>query len=91
VPISETGTATPGMSVARPLRRKMKPPRSPADRDQMQRALDVGDRGADGRGAVEHDGGIDAGGIEAWMNGSARTMRSTVAMMLAPGWRKMIM
>ncbi len=31
-----------------------------------------------------------AGGIEAWSCGSTARMRSTVSMMLAPGWRKMI-
>ncbi len=29
-------------------------------------------------------------GMDAWINGSCARMRSTVLMMLAPGWRKMM-
>ena len=57
VPISETGTATPGMSVARPLRRKTNTTTNDEGDGNEQRPLDVTDRGADGGGAIQNDGG----------------------------------
>ena len=60
VPISETGTATPGMSVARPLRRK-------TNTTRMTRPMEISsvrstslDRSANGGGAIQNDGDIDA-------------------------------
>ena len=56
-----------------------------------QGLFDVVHRGADGGGAIEHDGDVDALGEHRLRNGSCALMRSTVWMMLAPGWRKMMM
>ena len=59
VPISETGTATVGISVARGLRRNRKTTRDHQADGDDERALHVLDRCADGGGAIEHDGDID--------------------------------
>ena len=60
VPMSDTGTATPGISVARPLRRKTNTTTMTSDDGDHERALHVDDRGADRRGPVEYDGHVDA-------------------------------
>ena len=91
VPISDTGTATLGISVARALRRNRNTTRiTSADRDH-QRALDFAQRGADGRRAVHrrHAGRSRSGSRRA-AAAAARCTRSTVSMMLAPGCRLMI-
>jgi hypothetical protein len=60
VPSSDTGMATPGMSVARALRRKDKHHGDNQSDRNDQRRLNVMDRGADGGGAIENNGDIDA-------------------------------
>ena len=54
---------------------------------QHQRELHVGDRGADGLGAVGNDIDLDGGRDRGLELGSIALMRSTVSMTLAPGWR----
>jgi hypothetical protein len=52
-----------------------------------QRALDVAQRGADRGRAVDRDVDVDRGEIDACSCGISAFTRSTVSMMLAPGWR----
>ena len=60
VPISETGTAITGMSVARALRRKTKTTKA-TRQTEISRVISTSlNRGADGGGAVENDGEVDA-------------------------------
>ena len=91
VPISDTGTATLGISVARTLRRNSEhhqrspaPPRSPAS--ARRRAAR---RGWSACGPAPRRGRWRAGSRRCSCGSSSR-MRSTVSMMLAPGCRKMI-
>ena len=90
VAINETGTATPGMRVARALRKNTKTtaitsatastsPRSTSRRD----ARIV---------VVRSDTTVMSipRGIDSWSRGSKAFTRSTVSMMLAPGSRKRI-
>ena len=58
--MSETGTATPGMRVARASRRKEKDDHDHEHHGEDQGAFHIDDRGADGGGAVEHHGHVDA-------------------------------
>ncbi len=77
VAISDSGSATPAMMVARMVRRKMKhAPARPAPTLEHQRELHVADRGADGVGAVADDGRASRRpGIERCSRGSSRSMR----------------
>ena len=61
VAISDSGSATPAMMVARMVRRKMNTTRITSADAEHQRELHVADRGADGVGGVVHDGELDAG------------------------------
>ena len=58
--MSDTGTATLGMSVARGLRRKMKTTSTTRMMDPISVRLDVAHRGTNGGGAIHHDGCLDA-------------------------------
>ena len=60
VPISETGTATRGNQRGAAVAQEDKHHHDDQADGNEQRLLDVADRSADGRGAVENDGGIDA-------------------------------
>ena len=55
VPTSETGTATPGMRVARPVAQENKDDQDDEADGNEQRPLDITDRGADGGGAIKND------------------------------------
>ena len=90
VPTSETGTATAGMSVARPLRRK-------TNTTRMTRPTEIisvlSTSLTEARMVVVRSRTMVVSmpsGIEALIIGSCARMRSTVSMMLAPGWRKMM-
>ena len=90
VPISEAGTATVGMSVARQLRRNTKTTRITSMTDRISvRSTSL----TDARMVVVRSRTMVVlmpCGIDASIDGNAALMRSTVSMMLAPGWRKMI-
>src|SRR5271157_1963448 len=90
VPMSETGTATVGISVARQLRRKMKTTRITRMIERMRvRSTSL----TDARMVVVRSRTIVVlmpWGMEASIEGNAARIRSTVSMMLAPGWRKMM-
>ena len=60
VPISETGTATRGNERGAAVAQEDKHHDDDQADGNQQRPLDVTDRGADGRGAIQNDGGIDA-------------------------------
>ena len=90
VPMRDTGTATAGMSVARGLRRKMKTTRI----TRMTEPTRV-------RSTVETEARMVVVrsmtrvvlmplGMAASRKGNCALMRSTVPMMLALGWRKMM-
>ena len=88
VPMSETGTATLGMKVERTLRRKTKTTR-------MTSAIEITiviwtsrTEARIVRVASMTTDSVIVGGIDAWSCGSRARTRSTVSMMLAPGWRK---
>ena len=91
VPISETGTATAGNQRGPRTAQKQKDDHHHQENGNHQGALDVAYRSPDGCGAVEHDGGFNALGMDAFMEGNSRRMRSTVWMIFAPGCRKMMM
>jgi len=59
VPISESGTATLGMSVARNVRRKRKITSTTSATGEHEFELDVPHRRADGRRAIGQDGDVD--------------------------------
>ena len=59
VPISDTGTATLGMKVARALRRNRKTTRITRHDGDQQRPLHVVDRGADGHGLIHAQCHVD--------------------------------
>ena len=88
MPISESGTATLGMTVAHALRRKRKTTR-------MTRAMEMqsvhSTSTTEARMVVVRSSAtsslIDAG-IAACSCGISERTRSTVPMMFAPGWRK---
>ena len=90
VPISEIGTTTPGINVARALRRKRKT-------TMMTSAIEMSSVSStsltDARMVVVRSSTtaiLIAGEIEACNWGIAAVTRSTVSMMLAPGCRKMM-
>ena len=91
VPIRETGTATLGIKVARTLRRKTKTTRMTSEIEMIRvRSTSC----TEARMVAVRSIAISvsmAEGIEAFSCGSAARMRSTVSMMLAPGWRKIMM
>ena len=89
VPISETGTTMPGMSVARTLRRNRKTTSttrpieiSSASSTFLTEARIVTVWSSTGRR-------VTSAGTRARRYGSSARIRSTVSMMLTPGWRKM--
>src|ERR1039458_7443190 len=90
VPMSEAGTATVGMSVARQLRRKTKTTRITRRTESMRvRSTSL----TDARMVVVRSRTIVVlmpCGMEASIDGNSLAIRSTVSMMLAPGWRKMM-
>ena len=90
VPTSESGTATLGITVARTVRRK-------ANTTRMTRMMEMTRVNSvsctDARMVTVRSSARSSlmeGGIEACNCGSRLRTRSTVAMMFAPGWRKMI-
>src|ERR1035438_9258099 len=88
VPMSETGTATVGMSVARQLRGKMKTTRITRMTERM-RVLSTSLTEA--RMVVVRSTTIVVlmpCGMDASIDGNCAMTRSTVSMILAPGWRK---
>ena len=90
VPISEIGTTTPGITVARTLRRKRKTTRMTSE---IEMSSVISTSWTDARMVVVRSRTTDiliAGEIEACNCGSAASTRSTVSMILAPGWRKMM-
>ncbi len=90
VPISDTGTATLGIRVARRLRRNRKT--TPiTSRIEMQRVISTS-RTEERMVRVESMTTCRAmvGGTDACSCGMMARTRSTVWMMLAPGWRKTI-
>ena len=60
VPTSETGTATAGNERGAAVAQKDEHHDDDQADGNQQRPLDVTDRGADGGGAIQNDGGIDA-------------------------------
>ena len=90
VPINETITAMAGTSVARKLRRKTKTTRTTKHMD-MSSVFSTSSTEA--RMVVVRSRTMVVSipkGIDALINGSCARIRSTVIMMLAPGWRKMM-
>ena len=90
VPMSETGTATLGISVARTLRRNRKTTRITSAREMRSvRSTSL----TDARIVVVRSRttvrSIPAG-IEAFREGSAARIWSTVSIMFAPGWREIM-
>src|SRR5580692_3959211 len=90
VPMSETGTATAGMSVARGLRRKTNTTTMTRTTEIMSvRSTSL----TEARIVVVRSRTTVTSipyGMDALIDGSSAVIRSTVAMMLAPGCRKMI-
>ena len=91
VPMSETGTATLGMKVERTLRRKRNTTRITSE---IEIARVISTSRTDAR--IVLVASIDTasfivGGMDACICGRIARMRSTVWMMFAPGWRKMMM
>ncbi len=87
VPMSETGTATLGMKVERTLRRKMKTTRMTS---AIETPIVIWTSRTDARivrVASMATASVIVGGMDAWSCGSRARTRSTVWMMLAPGWR----
>src|SRR5882724_11960050 len=88
VPTSETGTATLGIKVVRTSRRKTKTTRMTR---QMEMVSDLWTSFTEARMVVVRSittlVWMDCG-MEASNCGSNASTRSTVSMMLAPGWRK---
>ena len=62
VPTSESGTATPAMNVAASVAQEDEDDADDQADGQHQLELHVGDRGADGPGAVGQGGDLDRGG-----------------------------
>src|ERR1700690_578331 len=91
VPTRETGTATNGIMVARMLRRKKKTTRTTRTTETQRET--VTSRRLALMVTVRSKTSVIwiAEGIEAFSAGMAALTRSTVSIMLAPGWRKMIM
>ncbi len=90
VPISETGTATLGIRVARTFRRKRKTTRIT---NAMEMARVRSTSLTEARMVVVRSSTMVksiAAGTEAFKDGMASRMRSTVSIILAPGWRKII-
>ena len=90
VPMRDTGTATLGMSVARGLRKKMKTTRTTSTTEPMRVRSTVA---TEARMVVVRSRTIVV--VMPWGNtasrkGSWALILSTVWMMLAPGWRKMM-
>ncbi len=90
VPINDTGTATLGIKVARTLRRKTNTTRMTST-TAMASVISTSRTEA----RIVPVRSITtvrsmAEGIEAFSDGNACRMRSTVSIMFAPGWRKMI-
>src|ERR1700678_570778 len=90
VPIKERGTATLGMMVARTFRRKTKTTR-------ITRAMEItrviSTSFTDARMVVVRSITMVrsiAAGMEAFSDGRASRMWSTVSIIFAPGWRKMM-
>ena len=90
MPISDTGTATLGMRVERTSRRKMKTTRMTSPIDSISVSSTSRTEARMVRVESTTTERLIAGEIDAWSWGSTARMRSTVAMMLAPGWRKMM-
>src|SRR5580698_7420421 len=91
VPTSETGTATLGIRVARTFLRKKKTTKTTRITDRM-RERSTSLRLA--RMVVVRSKTLViwiAEGIVAFSDGMEALIRSTVSIMFAPGWRKMIM
>jgi len=92
VPTIDSGSVIDGTSVARPSAQKDVDHRDDQDRaTRPASAPTVGDGGADGLAAIERDDGADTARHrrgEVWA--AYALMRSMTAMMLAPGWRRMI-
>ena len=88
VPISETGTAITGMSVARTLRKKT----NTTSVTRMTEMTSVRSTScSDSRIVVLRSSTTEAStaaGMAAPSSGRSARTRSTVPMMLAPGWRK---
>ena len=89
--ISDTGSATPAMMVARPERRNSSTTMTISADAEHQGELHVVDRSADGVGAVVHRVSFTLLGSARSRRGSSAFRRSTVSMTLAPGWRCMSM
>src|ERR1039457_3036082 len=90
VPIIETGTATMGIRVARHSRRKRKTTRTTSE-TEMQRVVST--FFTDARIVAVWSRATSRsmlGLMAAWSWGSAALIPSTVVMMFAPGWRKMM-
>ena len=88
VPISETGTATAGISVARTLRRNAKTTRvtSTTEMTSVRSTSCSEARMVELRSRTTSRSMV--AGMEARSWGISSRTRSTVSMMLAPGWRK---
>jgi hypothetical protein len=91
VPIRDTGTATLGMKVARPLRRKTKTTRMTSRIEMVSVIWTSRTEARMVRVASMITCSLMTGGIDASSCGMTARTRSTVSMMLAPGWRKMMM
>ncbi len=87
--MSETGTATVGMIVERALRRKKNTTRMTS---AIETAIVISTSRTEARivrvASIATPNRI-VGGVSAWNCGRRLRTRSTVSMMLAPGWRKM--
>ena len=84
----ESGTATDGMMVAAKVAQEKEDDHDHQRDGEHQLEFDVFHGGADGGGAVGEDVDLDDW-REGWSATAASSlwMRSTTAMMLAPGWR----
>ncbi len=90
VPTSESGTTTPGMAVAQGLRRNTK---TTSTTSAIAIRSVISTSRIDARIVVVRSIITDrsmAAGMAARSSGRRARRRSTVAMMLAPGWRKMM-
>ena len=91
VPMSEAGTATVGMSVARQLRRNMKTTRITRMTERMRvRSTSL----TEARIVVVRSRTtvvLMPCGMDASIDGNSARTRSTVSIMFAPGWRKIMM
>ena len=90
MPSSDSGTATLGMKVAAALRRKRKITRTTSATAMVSvNSMSCTELRIVVVRSFTTDSFIEPG-IEAWNSGSSSRMRSTVPIMFAPGWRKMI-